>query len=1135
MIEKRFVDRGMDLDSADEVIANGKTRRLLNMHSGTSTSGNGKVERAKGNILVSNILPAGTNKTIGSYLDETENQLYYFNYNDLGQHGIYRWLLDSTTVTTVLVDPLLNFDPDYLITGVDIAYIDPDVPLIGWTDGGATNAISPTVLRNPPRQLDINKAIDYSQGDLVNGYPAITVEILDQVKYPPEFSPDVQFVDDQTYEKNNFRGKLTQYKYRYVYKDYSKSAWSPISQVVNPVHAQIIGNVTYLPFFFDNRIDITILQGGSECEFVELAVSIQNGTNTDFYLFDTIDNPTTSSLVYSFYNDKLLLPLDVTESNKLYDDVPRVAQAQTIGSNNRRYWGNVVNQFDLPTPDVSLVNIQQALDAPQALVGSFSSVDGLYLPNPTPPPSAVFVQVITLPTPYPYAIGTVIQSITDSNIAYVVSAADINSVTVFRDNFVDYLNTVFPYNGWTAAIGTGYLGNGLSPSIPLAPNQLVVTGFSTGNPSIPPQLSFNIYSFESGYSNWLSGFNKTFGLVYYDRANRSTSAITDNNFNIQVPSVQGGLTQYLKRNFIGWNINHTPPIYATHYQWVARYTAPLSFIDFAIRGATNSGTQTLIDLTPIIDYSTQNPSSILSYAFTQGDRCQFLTLLVNIPFSNFIDVAVNGFDESTNILSVDQVDISALNITTGALIRVYTPQPDFSDDQAVFYEFSQQFEIGDAGLATRYHKGQTQDQTSTLPATGIFDRGDVWIRPRRMATTNNATFQNYWVEDANFSDFYNSKVWDKGRPNAFDKNFRETNRPTTIYYSQPFIPETNINGLGSVFLENFGSDDIKISLSYKSIQKLYEQQGNLYCFQELATCIVPISNQTTIDIQGGQIAGATDRVLNQVNRYYQGYGINKNPESFIYFAGRFYHSDALHGVWLRLSADGYTPISQLRGQGGEIAAINNYTQERFNEISNLNQKVNIFGAYDVRYDSAVWGVEDTDGRERSFEGFTVSFYEAGNMWESFWSFKPDWISRNAQELITFKDGELYVHDKNPLYSNYYGVQYPAEISIPSNESPSETKVYQAVSMESNKAVDITEITTQGQLTNLITTDFLNFEKKYYSNLYRDTLTPNVANPFINGDAMRGTTMLAKLQDNTTTEFVLYAFNYNFAGSPPNGI
>jgi len=1131
MQEKRFVDRGMDLDTASELLPNGKTRALLNMRTGTPA---GKAMRAKGNKLIANVLPAGTNKTIGSYLDETENQLYYFNYNSTGQHGIYRWKLGSTTVTTVLVDPLLNFNTAFLITGVDIAYIDVDKPLLGWTDGGAPNTISPTVLFNPPRQLDVNKAIAYSQGDFVNGYPAITVEVLDQIKYPPPFSPSIQVLDDQTYSKNNFRGKLTQYKYRYVYKDYSKSAWSPISKVANPNHTQIIDNVTYLPFFFDNRIDITIQQGGTECVSVELAVYIQNSTNVDFYLFDTIDNPITPTFTYTFYNDKVLLPLDLAESTKLFDDVPRAAQAETITSSHRRVWGNVTNQFDLPETDVFLANIQQRLNDPSTLLGSFTSVEAIWVLEP-PPPNVPFQfsQLVTIPNPFPYPAGSVLQLTSDSNVAYVVTQADIDNIGTFRTNFVAFLLGAFPSGLYNTVETVGYYLTTPPPVFnALLPNQFFVFGLAAEFSPIPP-LTFNVFSFESGYSNWLSGFNKTFGLVYYDRANRSTSVITDNSFNIQVPSVQGSVGLYLKRNFIGWGINHTPPIYATHYQWVARYSAP-TFIDFSIRSLANVGTQTEIELMPLLDYSVRFPSSILTYSYTAGDRCQFLTTVNGVPQPTLTDVAINAYNEGTTILKVDQIDFNTLVISAGSLVRIYTPTPDYSQEQTVFYEFGQQFEIGDAGLPTRYHKGQTQDQTSTLPATGIFDRGDVWIRPRRMSTSNDTTFSNYWVESPDFSDFYQSKVWDKGRPNVFDANFRETRRPTTIYYSQPFIPETNINGLGSVFSFNFGGDDIKISLSYKSIQKLYEQNGNIYCFQELATCVVPINNQTTIDVQGGNIAAATDRVLNQVNAYYQGYGINKNPESFIYYAGRFYHADVLHGVWLRLSNDGYTPISQLRGQAGEIAAINNFSQSKFSEISNFRRKVNIFGSYDVRYDSAVFAIEDTQYKQDLLEGYTVSFFEGNNFWESFWSFRPEWLARNAQELISFKNGQLYVHDQNTLYSNFYGTQYNAELSIVSNDNPSVSKVYMANSLESNKAVDVPIITTsENNLSNLLVSDYENTEGKYYAGFWFDQNTPNIANPLINGDSLRGYYMEILLQDKSADYFDIFAVNFVYNASPPN--
>lgn len=1116
-VEKRIFTQGIDSDTTPELTAEGRYLSAKNVNVVVSDGGNyGTAEVALGNTPYTITLPAGDNKCVGTYEDKTSHHLYYFNYNSLGQHGIYRIESGVSTAQTVLVDSLLNFNKSYLITGIDIAYIDVDRPILGWTDGGAPNT-EPTIIYNPPRQLDVNKAIAYTNGDFINGYSAITVEVLDQIKYPPQFSPAVQFVDDQTYGKNNLRGRLTQYKYRYVYKDYSKSAWSPISDVVNPNHAQIIDNVTYLPFYFDNRIDITLIAGSSECINIEIAVRQLNSTNTDFYLIDTVDN---ANQVYSFFYDKVLLPIEVNDSNKLYDDVPRVAKAETILAGNRKAWANVVNQFDLPQPDIALSNIEQRLSTPETLLGDFISVQGSWTPEI--PLLPIVVQVVDIPNPFPYPAGSVIQLSGNFDVYYVVTQADINSITQFVINLVTYLNTVFPTDVYTEAVGTGFLVDNTGAAIPLAPNQFIVNGPNNfANPLVP--LDFTVYSFDNGYSNWLSGFNKTFGLVYYDRANRSTSVITDNTFNIQVPAVAGSTGLYLKRNFIGWEINHKPPIYATHYQWVVRYSAP-SFIDFSIRSIANVGTQTEINLTTIIDYSNKFPSSILSYAYTAGDRCQFLTTVNGVPQTTFIDVAVNAFDEGTNTLKVDQVDFNTLVITTGSLIRIYTPQPNFTNEEAIFYEFSQQFEVGDAGLPSRYHKGQTQDQTNTLPATGIFDRGDVWIRPRRMSTTNATTFSNYWVESPDFSDFYQSKVWDKGRPNVYNKDFRETRRPTTTYYSQPFIPETNINGLGSVYPENFASDDIRVLLAYGSIQKLYAEGVQLYVFQEIKTGVVRVNERVAFDAGTNNIIGATDQVLNPINYFAGDYGIGQHPESFSWYGYAKYHVDVRRGVVLRLSADGYTPISS-------IYKVNNFTTDRFAEIFSAGQKVNIYGAYNTRFNRYEYSVEETELKDRTvIRGYTFAFTEQSNTWTSFYDYLPDFMGTLGQELITFKDGIPYLHNSGTNYANYYGAQFHGELQVVFNQQPSESKLYNTVAIEGTDAWDIPLITvfdgSAHQESSLLSTDFDLYEGKYRAWFLMDALTPNVQNPLIDGDYLRGRYVILNLLSPLNKYARIFAIDVN---------
>jgi hypothetical protein len=91
------------------------------------------------------------------------------------------------------------------------------------------------------------------------------------------------------------------------------------------------------------------------------------------------------------------------------------------------------------------------------------------------------------------------------------------------------------------------------------------------------------------------------------------------------------------------------------------------------------------------------------------------------------------------------------------------------------------------------------------------------------------------------------------------------------------------------------------------------------------------------------------------------------------------------------------------------------------------------------------------------------------------------------------------------------------------------------SLESNKAVDVPAITTsEDNLSNLLASDYEDTEGKYYAGFWFDQNTPNVLNPLIEGDSLRGYYMEMKLQDSTDSEFTLYCVNFGFNYSRPNG-
>jgi hypothetical protein len=81
---------------------------------------------------------------------------------------------------------------------------------------------------------------------------------------------------------------------------------------------------------------------------------------------------------------------------------------------------------------------------------------------------------------------------------------------------------------------------------------------------------------------------------------------------------------------------------------------------------------------------------------------------------------------------------------------------------------------------------------------------------------------------------------------------------------------------------------------------------------------------------------------------------------------------------------------------------------------------------------------------------TISFDEKVKGWTSFHSFLPDYMIGMNNKFFSFKDGELYIHNSNNVPRNtYYGQQYPSKLSLMVNDSPSDIKELQAVSLEGN--------------------------------------------------------------------------------------
>lgn len=406
----------------------------------------------------------------------------------------------------------------------------------------------------------------------------------------------------------------------------------------------------------------------------------------------------------------------------------------------------------------------------------------------------------------------------------------------------------------------------------------------------------------------------------------------------------------------------------------------------------------------------------------------------------------------------------------------------------------------------------------TSPATGVFDGGDTFYRNRTILfnTTGTLTYETLLMEDANYSDLYSSKGYDYGRPNVIDPYAREVARLTTVYFSEQFIPETNINGMSTVYPDSFETYEIK----HGSIQKFYNEDQKLNVFQEFKIGAIPVEQNIFSGTQGGTVVGTSTKVLSPTMQYYIGeWGIGTNPESFAVNGTAKYGFDVNRGVCWRLSIDGLTPISDIYFMKGH-----------FNSRSKLalsaTDRFKAIGVYDITNGEYVISLHIVVNLDITEE--TLAFNEKHNRWSTFYSYLPDYFCQNGVGIVSFREGELWLHDTNALQSNFYGIAGDAKIEFYLNSDPSNVKIAQAISEESTGIWELDSISNpNGQTSNLIAADFTLKEGIYYAPLWRDTNTPNVTNPLFEGDEMRAETFYLQFRYAGTTKIRTFAINMNY--------
>jgi hypothetical protein len=362
VLDERFVPQGEYIDA-------------LNIRMGsTEQSEIGVIENSKGNLKLTALQFKGSPlssdaKTIGSIAYGEGETIYWFVHDpsfvasptgklDMVVSFDEKSILLTYHIISINdgngINTTLNFNPQYLITGVSM--IDN---LIFFTDD-----------YNQPRFFNIQRS--YPLPTLGVDYSLLWESIL-VIKRPPTESPEVELIE-LAGQENYLEDRFICFAYRYQYEDGEYSAISQFSAPAFFPQSFDITNDAFLNEGMINQFNAAIITYSTGCPLVKsidllfkdmnsnIIKVIEKLNKKDLGFTDNVNN------TYTFSSSKIFTILPESELLRLYDNVPLLAEAQTI-MGNRLSYGNYVEGYDLTDKNGNQTMLEYYLDAISIPIG----------------------------------------------------------------------------------------------------------------------------------------------------------------------------------------------------------------------------------------------------------------------------------------------------------------------------------------------------------------------------------------------------------------------------------------------------------------------------------------------------------------------------------------------------------------------------------------------------------------------------------------------------------------------------------------------------------------------------------------------------------------------------------------------
>jgi len=393
-----FIKGRMNKSVDERLVPVGEYIDALNVRLG-STEGTeiGAVENSKGNSKITTVQYGGEDlsddaTTLGCFEDGMEETMYWFIHdanNPQSTTGVVDMVVSLNTNTNALVYhvisiKVLNFNPKYLITGVSKIE-----GLLFFTDD-----------INPPRVINVNRNYE-APGVPTPGEDGIEEEDISVIVKPPGFedyvtipplgAPHIELVELDG-DENYIDTRFISFAYRYRYEDGQYSATSLFTTpAFEPgdfeLNLQSYYNEGMINNF--NSCKVTFSTGSKRVKEVDVLFK-QSSSNVIYvikrFIKENVGWSDNDFATLSFTNSEIYNTLGSDEILRLYDNVPRIAKAQTI-QGNRLIYGNYVDGYDIKSEDdgslihmdYTTTGLSQAFEGVK--VGNYISSEGPLNPS----------------------------------------------------------------------------------------------------------------------------------------------------------------------------------------------------------------------------------------------------------------------------------------------------------------------------------------------------------------------------------------------------------------------------------------------------------------------------------------------------------------------------------------------------------------------------------------------------------------------------------------------------------------------------------------------------------------------------------------------------------------------------------